>query len=318
MSQCPLCKENEDVKEQICANERNYCCPFCGEFLINKVVYERILEDEEVRVKISYWIHKQKKTVYPLVLDRSIFNIIKTIEIPKPAEQADNLIIWLGNNQKKPGKRLSFKLNRLALIIGAYNGVGARYVSEELEKNGFIDFRFDKNPEKTVSYLLTFKGWERYDEIKRKGIYSYKAFMAMKFGETELNDFFENHLKAAIKQTGFDLFKLDEDPKAGLIDDNLRVSIRNARFLLADLSHGNKGAYWEAGYAEGLGKQVIYLCKKEVFDNPETKPHFDTNHHLTILWESNNPKQACNDIKATIRVTLPLEAKMEDDKEKNV
>jgi nucleoside 2-deoxyribosyltransferase len=59
--------------------------------------------------------------------------------------------------------------------------------------------------------------------------------------------------------------------------------IRMCRFLIADLTCGNQGAYWEAGYAEGLGKPVIYTCNKSYFDKEGT--HFDTNHHQTVLWD---------------------------------
>jgi nucleoside 2-deoxyribosyltransferase len=61
---------------------------------------------------------------------------------------------------------------------------------------------------------------------------------------------------------GFKLTRLDDDPKAGIIDDRLRVEIRTSRFLIADLTHENRGAYWEAGFAEGDGKPVIYTCRK--------------------------------------------------------
>ena len=64
---------------------------------------------------------------------------------------------------------------------------------------------------------------------------------------------------------GFDLFKSDDEPRAGLIDDQLRVDIQSSDFLIADLTHDNLGAYWEAGYAEGLGKPVIYTCEQENF-----------------------------------------------------
>jgi len=73
------------------------------------------------------------------------------------------------------------------------------------------------------------------------------------------------------------------------------------------------GAYWEAGYAEGLGKHVIYTCKKTVFKDEKKKPHFDTNHHLTVLWDSDCPKEAAARVKNTIRATLPGEAKMSDE-----
>ena len=100
-------------------------------------------------------------------------------------------------------------------------------------------------------------------------------------------------------------------PKAGLIDDRLRVEIQTSRFLIADLTHENAGAYWEAGYAEGLGKPVIYTCEKAKFE--EQKTHFDTNHHLTVVWDADNLSEAADELKATIRATLPGEAKLTDE-----
>ena len=91
----------------------------------------------------------------------------------------------------------------------------------------------------------------------------------------------------------------------------MRAEIQSSDFLIADLTHDNFGAYWEAGYAEGLGKPVIYTCEKSKFANAST--HFDTNHHLTIKWDLGEPESAGNDLVATIRATLPRLARLADD-----
>jgi nucleoside 2-deoxyribosyltransferase len=127
----------------------------------------------------------------------------------------------------------------------------------------------------------------------------------MRFGDPELDEMLRDHFRPAVQRTGFTLFRLDDEPRAGLIDDRLRVEIRQSRFLLSDLTHANNGAYWEAGYAEGLGKPVIYLCKKEVFENPKTRPHFDTNHHLTIVWDRETIQEDMERLVATIRYSIP-------------
>jgi nucleoside 2-deoxyribosyltransferase len=97
-----------------------------------------------------------------------------------------------------------------------------------------------------------------------------------------------------------------------LIDDKLRVEIRRSKFILADLTDENRGSYWEAGFAEGLGIHVIYLCEEEKFKRE--KPHFDINHHLTVIWKNDEAglKKFADELKATIRATFPAEAKMED------
>ena len=109
------------------------------------------------------------------------------------------------------------------------------------------------------------------------------------------------------------LFRLDEEPKAGLIDDRLRDAIRSSRFLVADLSDENPGAYWEAGYAEGLGKPVIYTCARNVWQGKAT--HFDTSHYRTVIWDLSAGAEARRDLVAAIRATLREEARMSEDGE---
>ena len=160
---------------------------------------------------------------------------------------------------------------------------------------------------------LSFKGWERYEALKRGSTSGNTAFMAMEYGNPELDRIVEEHFCPAVSLTGFTLRRLDDRPKAGLIDDRLRNEIRACRFLIADLSHGNRGAHWEAGYAEGLDKQVIYTCREDVFNDPDHlyHPHFDTNHHTTVTWDPNEIDHACQILKETIRYTFP-DAKQQD------
>lgn len=197
-------------------------------------------------------------------------------------------------------------------VIGSINPGGVYYIIKHIESEGVITTNIMSGH---INVTMTFYGWERYNELKKKGFLTRRAFMAMDFKDPEFNWIFRENFNKAVKQTGFDLFRLDEQPEAGLIDNRMRVEIRNARFLLSDLSHGNKGAYFEAGFAEGLGKPVIYLCEKTAFHDDERKPHFDTNHQHIIVWDKENLQKAEEEIKSTIRNTLPLEAKMTDDKE---
>lgn len=137
------------------------------------------------------------------------------------------------------------------------------------------------------------------------------AFMAMPFRDEEVTAMVDDVFKPAVEETGFQLKRLDDEAPAGNIDNRMRVEIRLCKFLIADLTNENRGAYWEAGYAEGLGKPVIYTCSEAYFDEHGT--HFDANHQHTIVWDPENPGKAAEDLKSTIRATLPFEAKMQDD-----
>jgi nucleoside 2-deoxyribosyltransferase len=127
----------------------------------------------------------------------------------------------------------------------------------------------------------------------------------MKFGDSMLDAFVKSALKPVVeKSTGYKVIDLREVSRAGVIDNILRMQIRDSAFVLVDLTHDNSGAYWEAGYAEGLGKPVIYLCEQSKFDAAKT--HFDTNHCTTVLWSQDKPDEFGEQLIATLRRSLNL------------
>ena len=96
----------------------------------------------------------------------------------------------------------------------------------------------------------TFKGWDRIAELRTKNVVSKTAFMAMQFRDKELDSILEFHIRPSmVAQTGYRLARVDDRLEAGLIDNRMRVEIRNSRFVIADLTHDNRGAYWEQGTA---------------------------------------------------------------------
>jgi len=73
-------------------------------------------------------------------------------------------------------------------------------------------------------------------------------------------------VKPTVKETtGCDLEDLRDVSRAGLIDNIMVTKIRDARFNIAGLTHDNRGAHWEAGFAEGPGKTGhLYLQQGEI------------------------------------------------------
>jgi nucleoside 2-deoxyribosyltransferase len=95
------------------------------------------------------------------------------------------------------------------------------------------------------------------------------------------------------------------------VDAVIEDEIRRCRFLIADLSDDNAGAYWEAGFAEGLGKPVIYICRSSS-NGEEKKTHFDANHRQTVRWDLSSLDETATNLKAVIRNTLLGDAKQAD------
>lgn len=107
--------------------------------------------------------------------------------------------------------------------------------------------------------------------------------MAMEFGDRQLDRVVAEHVKPSLQQSvSLEVNTARDLAQAGLIDEIIRDHIRRSELVIADLTHGNNGAYWEAGFAEGCGIPVIYICEERAFNLQST--HFDTNHLTTVMW----------------------------------
>ena len=313
---CPICElENAEAIHNASDYSSSISCERCGYFTLPEGAVESAFSEESKALKnralISHEIRKMQRgrTVYLPISGNMIKNIL-TKALPNVAEQADKLILWYGQNTPSQEQDL-IPPEECVSVIGAQNKKALFYVMDALQGKGLLAHHSGKPAVRDRGFHLTFDGWMKFEELKRKVSHSRVAFMAMDFKNKTLDKIYKEHFKPAVQATGFNLQSLKENTPAGLIDNRLRVEIRNARFLIADLTNKNAGAYWEAGLAEGLGKPVIYLCEETVFKNNPT--HFDTNHHHTVLWDADNPRQAVEGLKVTIRATLPEEAEMADD-----
>jgi nucleoside 2-deoxyribosyltransferase len=262
-------------------------CRKCGKYEIATQALTTFMDSvEKTKTQsVSYWLkHHQLPNNKFVYIDSGVLSklLVPFVE-PKPNEQAYNLIVWMGENVKKPSGFLDLQWEEAETIIGTTGDAGVMYVVDHLASSGYLTYNRYLNPPLEIG--LTYEGWNYFYELQNSNKNSRLAFMAMKFGKERLNTIYNDTIKTAVADTGFEIRKLDENKKAGSIDDKLRVEIRRSKFLIADLTDGNNGAYWEAGFAEGLGLPVIYICEKKAFENKETAPHFDTNHHLIVMWE---------------------------------
>lgn len=269
------------------------------------------LHRQGCNAKLSHVLRRANENDDKAILTTDTAEAILKQPLPRPREQADLLLRWVAEHSPGPGETIWVEARTHGAIIGSSTRKGFGLVLDHLFNLGLLIGAQSKTMGESGAHAtLSFAGWEHYENLRRGGGNYSKAFMAMKFGEPVLDAVLERVFKPSVRQAGFDLFKLNDVPRAGLIDDRLRVEIQASAFVIADLTHENLGSYWEAGYAEGLGKPVIYTCEKAKFET--TKTHFDTNHHLTIIWDADAPEEAGESLKATVRATLPHLARQHD------
>ena len=130
---------------------------------------------------------------------------------------------------------------------------------------------------------ITVEGYRRIAGQKTS-IDSSQAFVAMWF-DNSMTECYEYGIKSGIEEAGYTARRIDQKEHINRIDDEIIAEIRRSRFLVADFTQGSDGArggvYYEAGFASGLGRPVIYICREDMVD----KLAFDTRQYNHILWE---------------------------------
>lgn len=147
-------------------------------------------------------------------------------------------------------------------------------------------------------FTLQPKGWVRVDELQKdQAKITKNVFVAMSFAPEMLP--IRDAIKDALIECGFVPRIMDEIEHNHQIVPEMLYEIRESRFVIAELTGHNNGAYFEAGYALGYGKEVIQICNKAKFG---TDGHFDVKQVNTILWEdtADLTKRLIARIKATI------------------
>ncbi len=168
----------------------------------------------------------------------------------------------------------------------------AKYILNFLKGQNYLqDYYYN---ESNLILQLSPKGYARVDELQKNTANGRQALVAMKFGDDTIP--LREAIRKGVADAGYIAIFIDEVQHNDFITPELLKHIKDSKFVVADLTHQNNGAYFEEGYAMGLGKPVIQLCKKDV------QLHFDIAQKNTIIWKAEDeiPERLTNRIKATI------------------
>jgi hypothetical protein len=318
LTQCPICQGKwgrtfTQILPKTFDGE-HVDCEVCGEFKISgSSLADQTLRNlgDRQRAFAAYKLRKnQAEGLVPKISSDWIKELSNDDSFPSPNQQAVNAIRFIGDDVHKTGAPIKVLPVHFFAEIGSPSPVIAYSLLSELitmqQLTGtFVPDTDDDEFDHLTKATLTLKGWESYEREKRGRIAGQHAFMALKFGDANLEQLLRDVLRPAVKQLSYDLVDMRDSARPGIIDNIMREKIRDAAFVIVDLTHDNSGAYWEAGYAEGLGKPVLYICEKSKFDEKQT--HFDTNHSTTVFWGvPKTNEEFAAEVIATLRRSLEL------------
>lgn len=310
MTDCPVCSLR---CEGGTTNRDSYWfdCSNCGRYEISRTTHTCISRlDERQRAVLSHGIWLGHQEDLPFTVTSEHLRAAETRSLPNPGEQLSLLLLFIGDQQEgSPGRQVLLEPSHLRAKVGAQTVEDIQFLDDELRTKLLLG---GPSVDQLCGGRLTMEGWLKYEQLKKGQASSRTAFVAMPFGNETVVQIVDEVFRLAVEETGFRLKRVDDEPSAGSIVNRIRVEILTSRFVITDLTDNNNGAYWEAGFAEGLNKPVVYTCLKSFFENPGT--HFDICQSQCVLWDPHEPDRAAGDLKAVIRATLPFEAKMEEER----
>lgn len=320
-TRCPICLNSDGGPcyefSTAGRDSSGFDCAVCGKYEISRTALAGPLDSRHAtltpvqRAALSYRLRTAiNEGADPIITTEWLRHHERANHLPTPAIQAANLIRLIGDHALKSGEPYFPEASTRA-VVGVFSSKALHQLIKQVELKGYV---LNSGNAKRVGpdgttvgscFSLTLDGWDRYEAEKHGKVAGKYGFIAMPFGDAVLDPFVGTVVKPAVKDgIGYELLDMRDVARAGIIDNLLRTQIRDAAFVIVDLTHDNSGAYWEAGYAEGLGKPVVYICEGRKFEDAKT--HFDTNHCTTVLWSNDAPDDFRQQLIATLRRSLNL------------
>jgi len=280
---CPLCNLEVTIKD---LQGRSFLihCQRCGKFTITQEAFED-LPNETTKIKENlYLVSGLTRNIFEfsdtyLQISNDYGDLIDSIPSKSVIEKKNLILKFLIKKSNYPGDQIVLNPDNDYTIAFCKNSDELHFYLTHLAESDLIDDSHTAIDNYRIH--LTAEAWEEYEKILEIPADSNQVFLAMNFNK-DFDDQYQNGLKPAIEEAGYDCFRMDEKHHNRKICEEILHEIEQSKFLVADVTGLNGGVYFEAGYAMALGKEIIWSCQE---DHKDEDVHFDTRQYNHIFWK---------------------------------
>jgi ribosomal protein L32 len=271
-------------------------CPACGEYELSERLAMQI-GSPPTNIRTNYIYSAAIREYYERGVVLRVEDLQKlrdSVVIPDgPLESIDRILLYVYRKANSAVQHVRLHFQTDYPIAYAKDAGEFEYFIEKAQELGYLERGAD------IDWLrLGLDGWKRISELRKDEIRSNQAFVAMWFSK-DLDDAWLKGLKPALEQTVYVPLRIDLSQHNEKIDDRIIAEIRKSSLVVADFTGQRGGVYFEAGFAMGLGKPVIWTCREDDVE----KLHFDTRQYNHIVW--NDAKDLKEKLVLRIEATLP-------------
>lgn len=190
-------------------------------------------------------------------------------------DKLNSLLLDIAAHSPHPGAEVKISPMN-CVVVDAKPGDELSYHIQSLIERKLLQAKTSIN-----EVRITSDGWEYIDRLRNPTAGNRSdIFVAMSFSE-KLRDAWEFGIRPGISAAGYRAKRVDSDAHNDKIDDRIIAGIRACYATVVDVTTQNAGAYFEAGFAMGLGRPVVWTVQRD--DLPSL--HFDTRQFNHIVWD---------------------------------
>ena len=271
---CPICSVPANVYRCKAPSDlfEGYC-ERCGDVAITLSAIEEAGKQGKQHL-VSAWLRRRPASEPSVTLEKeNVERILKDTPEYSVLEKLDRTLVQIERMTVFPGQHSGFNYRHDYPLIYAMRDGEAHYYVRQLDELGYI--------KESPALTLTAKGYQRLSELQRASRESAFVFVAMWF-DASTNEVYDKAIELAIREAGYKPVRIDREQHANRIDDEIIGRIKGSRFMVADFTGQRAGVYFEAGMMLGLGRTVIWMCRKRDLK----KVHFDTRQYPFIAYEN--------------------------------
>ena len=258
---------------------------------------------DDRRIKLTDWLIEQREAgVEVPYIDEGVLQDIKTRPEKVRSECIKSLMLFLAKKYEI-FELIEANDKDTRMMLMAY--------SSSLSRNKMIGYLsycaskgyLERKNGTLVHFFLTVEGQIYTEGIGKEDKQKRQCFVAMWFNKS-MDDVYEKAIEPAIRDAGYEPYRVDKDHHIERIDEKIITQIRESGFIIADFTSEEEkprgGVYYEAGFAHGLGLKVIWTCREDRIGGV----HLDTRQYNHILWNDDNLQDFYDRIYLTIRKTI--------------
>jgi hypothetical protein len=282
VSRCHICNENLAEVHPEQSNGFPYerlKCSTCGHYRVSFDFFREVLDNPANEALLPYlaaYIRRQNDAdERPVELDFDNWRGFAEQHAHTPINRRLELLLRsYERSTDYAGAYVEF-VNNIYPLVDAKNDSEVLFLAQTLAEQGLLQ----GSREQPANFRITGKGWEFLYPLTAGGAPG-TCFIAMSFDPT-LDDAYQNGILLAIEvDCGYRANRVDRRPHNESINDRIIAGIRASQFLVADFTLHRPNVYYEAGFAQGLGRTVVRTCRDTDYEHLG----FDTRQYSHLKW----------------------------------